>query len=143
MLQTVRQTITLKLLKKIEVGIALKGSEVKSLRFHKANITESYIIEKYGEMWIQNLHIPKYKFSAPFIKHDPIRLKKLLLHKKQIKKLIGILQEKSIAIIALSLYFNDKNKAKLTLAVARGKKKHDKRETIKKREWERRKAQIC
>lgn len=126
---------------KIEVGIVLKGSEVKSLRFSKASINESYANNIDNEIFILGANIPEYNKAKSF-KHNPKRPRKLLLHKKEIKRLIGLIKRKGYTIIPLTLYFNHKNIAKLSLGLAKGKKKHDKREAIKQRDWERDKARI-
>ena len=124
------------ILNTIEVGIVLTGTEVKSLRKNKVTLGESYVIEKYGEMWIHNLYIVEYS-SANRFNHDPKRLKKLLLHKKEINKFIGGARKESATIIPLSIYFNDRGKVKIKISLAKGKKKYDKREAIKQREWKR------
>ncbi|MBQ4874670.1 MAG: SsrA-binding protein SmpB [Rickettsiaceae bacterium H1] len=129
------------ILNTIESGIVLTSTEVKSLRKNKANLSESYVIEKSGEMWIQNLHIPEFNHGNRF-NHNPKRLKKLLLHKKEINKFIGSIKKDNATIIPLSIYFNDKGKIKIKISLATGKKKHDKRETIKQREWDRTKNRI-
>ena len=126
---------------KIEAGIVLAGSEVKSLRFSKASINESYAHSIGNEIFILGANIPEYNKAKSF-KHFPIRQRKLLLHKREIKKLIGLIKRKGHTLIPLSLYFNKKNIAKILLGIAKGKKKHDKRETIKQRDWERDKARI-
>ena len=130
------------ILNKLEAGIVLKGSEVKSLRLNKASLTEAYIVEKKQELWVQNLQIAQYKFCSPSFNHDPKRMKKVLLRRKEINKLIGKIKEEKISIIPLTLFINDKNIIKITIGVGKGKKKHDKRETIKQREWQRKKAQL-
>lgn len=126
---------------KIEAGIVLAGSEVKSLRFSKASINESYAHSIGNEIFILGANIPEYNKAKSF-KHFPTRQRKLLLHKREIKKLIGLIKRKGHTIIPLSLYFNKKNIAKILLGIAKGKKKHDKRESIKQRDWERDKARI-
>lgn len=123
----------------LEAGIVLKGSEVKSLRAGKAQIAESYATEKDNEIWLINSYIPEYE-KARLYTHEPRRPRKLLLHKKQVKKLIGQLRTKGITLVPLSVYFNVRGVAKLELALGKGKTHGDKRETIKDREWEREKA---
>ena len=121
-----------------EAGIALKGSEVKSLRDGKANISESYAFDEQGELYLVNSHIPSYKESS-YNNHDPKRNRKLLLNKKEINKLIGRINREGYTLIPTKLYFR-KGKAKVEIAVAKGKKQYDKRHTKKKRDWDREKA---
>ena len=121
-----------------EAGIALKGSEVKSLRDGKANISESYAFDHHGEMYLVNSHIPSYKESS-YNNHDPRRNRKLLLNKKEINKLIGKMQADGFTLVPTKMYFK-KGKAKIEIAVAKGKKQFDKRETKKNRDWNRDKA---
>ena len=121
-----------------EAGIALKGSEVKSLRDGKANISESYAIDEQGEIFLVNSHIPSYKESS-YNNHDPKRNRKLLLNKREINKLIGNINREGLTLIPTKLYFK-KGKAKIEIAVAKGKKLYDKRHTKKKRDWNREKA---
>lgn len=124
-----------------EAGIELKGTEVKSLRNGKANIAESYAAEYNGEMWIYNLYIPEY-LQANRFNHEPRRPRKLLLHKREIHKLAGAVQKEGKTIVPLKIYFNAEGRAKLEIALAKGKKLHDKRETEKKRDWQREKARV-
>ena len=121
-----------------EAGIALKGSEVKSLRDGKANISESYAFDHHGEMYLVNSHIPSYKESS-YNNHDPRRSRKLLLNKKEINKLIGRVNREGFTLIPTKLYFK-KGKAKVEIAVAKGKKQYDKRHVKKKRDWNREKS---
>ncbi|MDP6680101.1 MAG: SsrA-binding protein SmpB [Pelagibacteraceae bacterium] len=121
-----------------EAGIVLKGSEVKSLREGKANISESYAIDNAGEIFLLNSHIPSYKESS-YNNHDPKRNRKLLLKSREIKKLIGRVNQEGFTLIPTKLYFK-KGKAKVEIVVAKGKKHHDKRQAIKKRDWNREKA---
>ncbi len=121
-----------------EAGIVLKGSEVKSLREGKANISESYAIDNAGEIFLLNSHIPSDKESG-YNNHDPRRNRKLLLNSREIKKLIGKVNQEGFTLIPTKLYFK-KGKAKIEIAVAKGKKHHDKRQAIKKRDWNREKA---
>ena len=118
-----------------EAGIVLKSSEVKSLRNGKANISESYALGDKGEIFLINSHIPTYKESSYF-NHDPRRNRKLLLKKKEINKLIGRVNREGYTLIPTKLYFR-KGKAKIEIAVAKGKKQYDKRQSIKKRDWNR------
>jgi SsrA-binding protein len=124
-----------------EAGIALTGSEVKSLRTGKANIGESYASTRDGELWLLNSNISEYKQAGRF-NHEPKRPRKLLLHKRQIGKLIGAVEREGMTVVPLKLYFNDKGRAKVEIALARGKKLHDKRETEKKRDWQREKGRL-
>ena len=121
-----------------EAGIALKGSEVKSLRDGKANISESYAFDHHGEMYLVNSHIPSYKESS-YNNHDPRRNRKLLLNKKEINKLIGRVSREGFTLVPTKLYFK-KGKAKVEIAVAKGKKQYDKRHVKKKRDWNREKS---
>ena len=121
-----------------EAGIVLKGSEVKSLRDGKANISESYAFDIGGEIFLVNSHIPSYKESS-YNNHDPKRNRKLLLNKKEINKLMGRVNREGLTLIPTKLYFK-KGKAKVEIAVAKGKKQYDKRLTKKKRDWNREKA---
>ena len=119
---------------KIEAGIVLTGSEVKSLRINTGSIRGSYIIEEKGELWISNSFIKKYENSTDN-NYDPSRNRKLLVTKKEFNKISGFIKQGSLSIIPLSLYFSDKGYAKLSCGIAKGKKKIDKRETIKQRDW--------
>ena len=121
-----------------EAGIVLKGSEVKSLRDGKANISESYALDDHGEMFLINSHIPSYKESS-YNNHDPKRNRKLLLNKKEINKLSGRINREGFTLIPSKLYIK-KGKAKIEIAVAKGKKQHDKRQVKKKRDWNRERA---
>ncbi len=120
---------------KYEAGIVLAGTEVKSLRMGKANLKDSYARIKNGEVFVYQMHIGAYPF-AYFDNHDPLRPRKLLLHHYEIKKLYGKVNEKGYSLIPLRLYFKA-GKAKLSLALARGKQSHDKRETIRRRDQKR------
>jgi len=122
----------------IEAGIVLKGSEIKSVREGKINIADSYAVEKNGEIVLINSHIAKYK-QANILNHNPIEERKLLLNKKEIKKLIGKMQRDGFTIVPTKMYFK-KGKAKIEIAVAKGKKHYDKRATKKDRDWNRDKA---
>src|SRR6266704_2381646 len=125
----------------VEAGIALTGTEVKSLRNGRATIAESYADAKNGEIWLVNANIPEY-LQANRFNHEPKRPRKLLLHKKQINKLMGAVEREGMTLIPLKLYFNERGRAKLLLAIAKGKKLHDKRETEKKRDWGREKSRL-
>ena len=121
-----------------EAGICLKGSEVKSLREGRGNITDSYAVDKGGEIFLINSHIPLYKQSS-YNNHNPKNDRKLLLNKKEINKLTGKLNEDGFTLVPTKMYFK-KGKAKIELAVAKGKKQYDKRATKKSRDWNREKA---
>ena len=125
----------------LEAGIALTGTEVNSLRQGKATIAESYADSRGGEIWLVNANIPEYLQGGRF-NHAPKRLRKLLLHRRQISKLIGAVEREGMTLVPLKLFFNDKGRAKVELALARGKKLHDKRETEKKRSWERERGRL-
>ena len=121
-----------------EAGIVLKGSEIKSIRSGKVNIAESYAIEKDGEIILVNSHIPAYK-EASYSNHNPREDRKLLLNKTEINKLIGKINKEGFTLIPTRLYFK-KGRAKLEIAVAKGKKQYDKRQSKKNRDWSRDKA---
>ena len=121
-----------------EAGIVLHGSEVKSLRDGRANISESYAFDNKGEIYLVNSHIPSYKQSS-YNDHEPNRNRKLLLNKKEINKLIGRVHREGYTLIPTKLYFK-KGKAKVEIAVAKGKKQYDKRQVKKRRDWDRERA---
>ncbi|MEO0544798.1 MAG: SsrA-binding protein SmpB [Pseudomonadota bacterium] len=125
----------------VEAGLMLHGTEVKSLRNGEANIAESYASYEDEEMWLINSYIPEY-LEANRFNHQPRRRRKLLLNKREIVKLVNATDRDGMTIVPLKLYFNDRGRAKLELAVARGKKNYDKRETEKKRDWQRDKARL-
>ncbi len=122
----------------IEAGIVLKGSEIKSIRLGKINIADSYAIEKNGEIFLVNSHIPIYE-QASGSNHNPYEERKLLLNKKEINKLIGKINTDGFSLVPTKMYFK-KGKAKIEIAVAKGKKQFDKRQTKKTRDWNRDKA---
>lgn len=126
---------------KVEAGIVLAGTEVKALREGRGNIQESYASEKKGELYLLNAYIPEYSPASRF-NHEPRRPRKLLLHKRQMLKLLGAVQRKGVTLVPLAIYFNDKGRAKVELALATGKRQHDKRSTIKARDWQRDKARL-
>ncbi|HEY7997634.1 MAG TPA: SsrA-binding protein SmpB [Pseudolabrys sp.] len=125
----------------IEAGIVLTGSEVKSLRAGKATIAESYADARDGAIWLINSNIPEY-LQAHRFNHLPKRPRKLLLHARQINKLAGAVEREGMTIVPLRLYFNEKGRAKIAIALGKGKKLHDKRETLKKRSWERERGRL-
>ena len=122
----------------LEAGIVLKGSEIKSVRSGKVNIAESYAVEKNGEIFLINSHIPIYK-EASYSNHNPYEERNLLFNKKEINKLIGKVNQEGFTLIPTKMYFK-KGRAKIEIAVAKGKKQHDKRQTKKTRDWNREKA---
>ncbi len=125
-----------------EAGIALTGTEVKSLRAGKANVADSYAAaDRSGEMILYNANIPEYTQGNRF-NHEPKRPRKLLLHRREIARLARGVEREGMTIVPLRMYFNEKGRAKVALALARGKKLHDKRETEKQRDWGREKARL-
>tara|TARA_B100000700_G_C14668327_1_gene679615 strand:+ start:267 stop:737 length:471 start_codon:yes stop_codon:yes gene_type:complete len=124
----------------LEAGIILKGSEIKSIRNGKVNITDAYAVEKDGEIFLVNSHIPQYIF-AKYSNHNPYQERKLLLNKKEINKLIGRINKEGFTVIPTKMYFKN-GKAKLEIAIAKGKKKYDKRQTKKTKDWNREKARF-
>ena len=126
---------------KLEAGIVLTGSEVKSLRINTGSIRGSYIIEQNGELWLSNAFIKKYQNSND-INYDPNRNRKLLVTKKEFNKISGSIKQGGFTIIPISLYFSDKGIAKLTCGIAKGKKKIDKRQSIKQRDWDIKKQRL-
>ena len=125
----------------VETGIELVGPEVKSLRSGKATISESYATDQEGEIFLINSYIPQYLQSS-YNNHDPKRNRKLLLKKREISKLIGKINRDGYSLVPTKIYFNKKGIAKVQIALAKGKKKHDKRETKKNRDWDREKSRI-
>ena len=125
----------------IEAGIVLTGSEVKSLRAGKGSIAESYADARAGEIWLINANIPEY-LQAHRFNHLPKRPRKLLLHQRQINKLAGAVEREGMTIVPLKMYFNERGRAKIEIALGKGKKLHDKRETLKKRSWERERGRL-
>jgi SsrA-binding protein len=124
-----------------EAGIALQGTEVKSLRDGKANIQEAYAEEKNGELWLINAHIPEFSHGNRF-NHEPRRPRKLLMKRKEINRLGGAVQKDGMTLVPLKIIFNDRGRAKLMLGLGKGKKLHDKRETEKQRDWQRQKSRL-
>ncbi len=125
----------------LEVGIVLQGTEVKSLRMSEVNINDAYVDIENNELVLINSFIPEYSKAFAF-NHMPRRTRKLLAHRRQIKKLHGLLKMKGKTMVPLSIYFNERNRVKLEIAVVTGKKEHDKRESIKQNEWKRDKARM-
>ena len=125
----------------VEAGVILVGSEIKSLRAGSANITDAYASARKGELFLMNAYIPEYTF-ANRLNHEPRRPRKLLLHKREISRLSGAIERKGMTLVPLSVYFNSTGRAKVELALAKGKQAHDKRQTIKDRDWKRDKARL-
>jgi SsrA-binding protein len=125
-----------------EAGVVLSGTEVKSLRQGKANLTDAYATVRDGEVYLLNLHISPYEQGNQF-NHDPTRTRKLLLHKKEIRRMIGGVERQGLTLVPLDLFFNPRGKAKVTLALAKGKKQHDKRADERRREDEREMARAA
>jgi len=125
----------------IEAGLVLQGSEVKSLREGQANIAESYASTEGDELFLINAYIPEYQ-QASRDNHEPRQMRKLLLHRREMDKLSAAVDREGMTLIPLRLYFNERGIAKLELALGRGKKLHDKRETERKRDWDRQKARL-
>lgn len=125
----------------LETGIVLTGTEVKALRLGKATIAESYATEEEGEIWLINSFVPEY-LQANRFNHEPKRRRKLLVHAAQRNRLAGAVQRDGMTLVPLKLYFNARGRAKLELAVAKGKNAPDKRESIKEREWNRQKQRV-
>ncbi|WP_416908834.1 MAG: SsrA-binding protein SmpB [Polymorphobacter sp.] len=124
-----------------EAGIALAGTEVKALRGGEGSIAEAYAEVKDGQMWLVNANIPEFSHGNRF-NHEPKRPRKLLLHAREIERMGSAVARQGMTIIPLSVYFNDRGRAKVELALGRGKKLHDKRETIKERDWKRDAARL-
>jgi len=124
----------------LEAGLQLVGTEVKVLRQGLASIAEAYATERDGALWLMNAHFPEYPSSR--FNHAPRRPRLLLLHKREINRLMGAIKRDGITLVPLAIYFNDRGRAKLELGLAKGKRKQDKRESEKKRDWQRDKARI-
>ena len=124
-----------------EAGISLTGTEVKSLREGRSNIADAYAGERGGELWLYNAYIPEY-LQANRFQHETRRPRKLLLHKREISRLIVAVDREGMTVVPLKIYFNDQGRAKVELALARGKKLHNKRETEKKRSWDRERGRL-
>ena len=126
---------------KIEAGLVLEGHEVKSLRVNTGSLRGSYIIEKKGELWLSNCYIKKYN-NANISDYDPNRDRKLLIKKKEINKIIGLIKQGGTSIIPISLFFNKTGLAKLSFGLGKGKKKYDKRQSIKEKDWNKKKERM-
>ena len=125
----------------LEAGLMLTGTEVKSLRQGRASIVEAYAADEKGELYLFNAHIPVYDAAGRF-NHEPKRPRKLLLHRRELARLIGLIRREGYTLVPLSLYFNERGIAKVQLGLARGKRKVDKRESEKRRDWQRQKARL-
>lgn len=126
----------------MEAGLELTGTEVKSLRAGRASLNEAFAGEKHGELFLFNAHIPVYEGASRIFNHEPGRDRKLLLHRKQMGKLLGAQKQKGMALVPLKIYFNARGLAKLELALGEGKRSFDKRETVKQRDWDRQKGRL-
>lgn len=125
-----------------EAGIMLKGTEVKSLRLGQCNIKESFVGPKDGEIWIFNMNIPEYQQAGAHLQHEAQRPRKLLLHKREINKLMGSVVREGMTIVANKIYFDKRGRVKLEISLGKGKKLHDKRETSKQRDWNKQKQRL-
>jgi SsrA-binding protein len=126
---------------KFEAGIALTGTEVKSLRFGEGSIAESYAEVKDGEVWLINSNIPEFSHGNRF-NHEPKRPRKLLLHEREVNKMFAAVMRQGMTLVPLSIYFNGRGRAKVELAIARGRKAHDKREHDKEKDWKREQGRL-
>ena len=124
---------------RIEAGLALQGWEVKSMRAGKAQLTDSYVIFRDGEAWLLNCHVTPLNTASTHVVADPKRVRKLLMNRREIDRLIGLVERKGYTLVALELYWS-KNRVKVAVGLAKGKKQHDKRDTAKDRDWQRDKA---
>ncbi len=129
------------LIEHVEAGLQLMGSEVKSLRAGQGSIVDSFASDEGGELYLMNAHIPEYRNAGKF-GHEPNRKRKLLLHKRQMERLMGAVRRKGVTLVPVSIYFNDRGLAKVDLALGEGKRQIDKRQTIKDRDWGRQKARL-
>ena len=127
---------------KFQAGIQLTGTEVKSLRLGQCSLNESHAGERGGEIWLYNSTIPEYQQASQQLQHVPNRPRKLLLGRKEINRLIGAISREGYTIVPVRLYFNDRGLAKIEIALAKGKKEYDKRETVKRRDWDRDKQRL-
>ena len=137
-----RARFDFELLNEFDAGIVLYGTEVKSLRLGQASINEAYVKEKGDEIFLLNANIQEYAQAGRFFQHEAARPRKLLLNRREINKLIGAVQKEGLTIVPIKLFFDKNGLAKITIALARGKKLHDKRATEKTRDWNRDKARI-
>src|SRR5277367_4930980 len=126
----------------LEAGILLEGTEVKSLRSGQGSIQEAFARETDGELWLVNAFVPPYQMAGPRFNHEPRRPRKLLLRRKELDKVMGLTKREGVTLVPLSIYFNNRGRAKVEIGLARGKKKADKREAEKTRDWQRDKSRI-
>jgi len=126
---------------RLEAGLELEGWEVGSLRAGRAQIAEAYVVLKRGEAWLLGGHIPPLASASTHVNPDPSRTRKLLLHRREIDRLVGAVERKGYTLVPLQLYWK-RGRAKLEIGLARGKRKHDKRETERERDWERQKQRV-
>ncbi|WMS43413.1 SsrA-binding protein SmpB [Acuticoccus sp. MNP-M23] len=126
----------------VEAGIQLQGTEVKSLRDGRSNVADAYASDTNGELWLYNFHIPEYQKAMTLLNHELRRPRKLLLRRSELNKMIGSIQKEGLTIVPLRVYFNARGMAKVLVALAKGKKNHDKRETSKQRDWQRDKQRL-
>ncbi|MDD4615671.1 MAG: SsrA-binding protein SmpB [Alphaproteobacteria bacterium] len=126
----------------VEAGLVLSGTEVKSLRTGQASIQESFATPKDGAIYLLNAYIPEYKQAGTHLQHETRRPRQLLLHKREINKMLGAVKREGMTLVPLGIYFNKRGIAKIEIGLAKGKQQHDKRAAIKQREWERDKARI-
>ncbi len=126
----------------VEAGIMLVGTEVKSLRLGQASIQESFAGGKHGDLYLMNAYIPEYNQAGAHLQHETHRPRKLLLHRREMDRLLGAVKREGITIVPLGIYFNKRGIAKVELGLAKGKNQADKRETIKKRDWERERSRV-
>lgn len=127
---------------RFEAGIILTGTEVKSLRMGQCSLNEAYVGPKAGRIYLFNAYIPEYKQAGPHLQHEPKRFRELLLKKREIDKLMGAVNREGYTLVPTHIYFNKRGMVKVEIALAKGKKAHDKREDIKQRDWNRDKARI-
>lgn len=126
----------------LEAGIMLVGTEVKSLRGGRASINESYAGEREGELYLFNAYIPEYQLAGRLMQHEPRRPRKLLVRRRELAKLLSAVRREGVTLVPVSVYFNDRGLAKVQIGLARGKRKVDKRESEKQRDWQRDKARL-
>ena len=130
------------ILETLEAGVMLVGTEVKTLRAGHASIAEAYAGEQNGELFLMNAYLPEFKQAAKQFNHEPKRPRKLLVKRKELDKLLGAVRRDGVTLVPLSIYFNERGIAKVQLGLAKGKKKGDKRETEKQRDWQREKGRL-